>query len=366
MAFDGFFSFEILWQKRRSKTYATVAMLPVKMISARFTESGRLWCQSAPLSIVTVRLQHSRLEMCGVCVNQALYFVSSNTSSFCKPSLITVTMMPPMESNDHINWLPGLGSQSHSFPDMALAPPAKLETGFNTKAAKVVDEEQNSIVCHDCGKHFWRRSTADSHAALTAHVLHEDIISPSSPVIVPSSPTATWASAPRMNTSLSSATDAETSPNTDILDQGNIGDEEYSICSECGGHFWSYDAANIHARMGHMQDIEMVPSSVSDASHSPTFSATVLAVTPTFPATASHPAIRGTAPTSPPCTTEHTRGAFSPTSPIDYEDNIPASAYGTTSPTSGHATALLWEYFAHPTVPDVSQRVCILSKKFCC
>lgn len=276
-----------------------------------------------------------------------------------------------MESNGHMDWLPGLGAQSHNSSDLAPAPRAKLESGFNTKAAnRVLDEVQYSIVCHDCGKHFWRRSTADSHAALTAHVLHEDIVSPSSPVIVSSSPAASWASAHRTNTFLTSGTDAETSPNTDILDQGDskdIGDEEYPVSFECVRHFWSYEAAKNYARIGHMQDTEMVPSSILDGSYSPTSSTIDPAVISTFLATASPPAIRGTAPTSPSWTTKNTSSReFSPTSPIDSEDDIPNSTYGISSPTSGRETALFRENFAHPTVPNVSQRVCMLTKRVRC
>ena len=314
--------------------------------------------------------------MCGVFL--LTNFVSRNTSSFRQPSLITITIMPPMGSNDHMDWLPGLGTQSHNSFDLASAPRAKLETGHNTKAAnRVFDEVQYSIVCHDCGKNFWRRSTADSHAALTTHVLHEDTMSPSSPVIVPISPATSWATAPRTNTPLNSLTETETSLNADFLDHGyseDIGDEEYSVCFDCGKHFWSYEAASNHARIGHMQDTEIVPSSVPD--ESPTLAATDPAVTPTFPAaspgtkptplfrktgpdTASPPGVGGKFPTSASWTSECTSSrGFSPTSPT--------SAHGITSPTSGHATALFREKFAHPTVPNVSQRVCMLTKRVCC
>lgn len=293
--------------------------------------------------------------------------------------------MLSMGSNDHMDWLPGLGTQSRNVSDLALAPRVKLKTGFNMKAAdRAVDEVQFSIMCNDCGKHFWSRYKANSHAALTAHVLHEDIMSPSSPVIVPISPAASSTSAPRTNTLFTSATDAETSPNTNNLDQEDskdIGDEEFSICSDCGRHFWSHEAADNHARTEHMQDTEMVPSSVPDGS--PTFSATSPAITPTSPAanpginlsppywntdpdTASLAAIGGTAPTSPSWITEQTtRDQFSPTSPYS-EDEIPTFTYGTTSPTSGHATALFREHFPRPLVPNVSQRVCIFAKKVCC
>lgn len=274
-----------------------------------------------------------------------------------------------MESNGHMDWLPGLGTQSHSFSNLASAPRANLETGLNTKAANgALDEVQYSIVCYDCGKHFWRRSTADSHAALTAHVLHEDVISPSSPVIVPSSPTISWDSAHRTKASLSSATDAETSVNTDVIDQGDtedIGGEEYPVCFECGRYFSSYEAASNHARIGHMQDLEMILSSLPDGS--PISTATNPAVTPTFPATASPHAIRGIAPTSPSWTTEHTSSrGFSPTSPNDSEDDFPTSTYEISSRTSDDAMALFQELYALPTTPNVSQRVCILTKKFRC
>ena len=83
-----------------------------------------------------------------------------------------------MGSKDHINWLPGLGDLSHHGSNSLSTPRAELETGLNTQAGESeVDEVQDSIVCDDCGKQFWSRSKADSHAALTAHVLWEDFSS---------------------------------------------------------------------------------------------------------------------------------------------------------------------------------------------
>ena len=254
--------------------------------------------------------------------------------------------MPPTDSNGHMDWI-RFGTQSHPFSDPASAPHAELETALNTKATdRVLDQVQYPIACHSCGKHFWSHSRADSHAALTEHnVLHENISSLNSPVMVPSSPAATSTSAPRMAMSFTYATDAETSLHTDILDQGDsedIGDEEYSMCSGCGRVFWSYEVADNHARIGHMQDIEMVSLSIPDGS-------------PTFVAINSPPAIRGTAPTSPSWTTERFNSrSFSPTSPIPSEDQLSAFTYGNTSPTSDHDPALFMEELAHLLVPDVS------------
>ena len=261
------------------------------------------------------------------------------------PCLLSrLLVSPPMDSNVHMDWL-RYGTQSHSISDPASAPCMEVEAGLNTTSDRVLDQVQYPIVCHTCGKHFWSHSRADSHSVLTEHVLYDDTSSLSSPVMVPSSPAATSTSAPRMNTSFTYATDAETSPHRDIFDQGDskdIGDEEYSMCSGCGRVFWSYEAANRHARIGHMQDTEMVSSSIPDGS-------------PTFAALASPPAIRDSVPSSPSWTTEHTNSrAFSPTSPISSEDQLSTSTYGNTSPTSDHDTALFMEQLAHLLVPDVS------------
>ena len=145
------------------------------------------------------------------------------------------------------------------------APRIELKTGLDTQAADPkVDEVQYSIVCDDCGKHFWSRSKADSHGALTAHVLHEEFISPQSPVIVGNFPAASSASAPDSSPPLTSAIEAEASPYADTPDSEDSENDEYSICFDCGRHFWSHEAANNHAKTGHMHDTEMVPSSAPD------------------------------------------------------------------------------------------------------
>lgn len=168
-----------------------------------------------------------------------------------------------MGSRDNVDWLPGLGNPSHGGQSSVPAPP-DME----------VDEVQYSIVCDDCGRHFWSRSKADSHAALTAHVLHEANVSPSSHVTVPHSPAINLACAPEVNMYFASAIEAEASPNSknpDLEDRGDSGDEEYSPCFDCDKHFWSHEAGTDHAKTGHLQDTEMVTSSAPDGS--PTSSA---------------------------------------------------------------------------------------------
>lgn len=297
-----------------------------------------------------------------------LHICSSKSPS----SLLTVLIMTPMESNDQKDWL--RTSQSHIGSNSVSAPRAELETGLNTQAADPkVDEVQCSIVCDDCGKHFWSRSKADSHAALTAHVLHEGIISPSSPVIIPDSPAACSAYAPRTNTLFTSAKEAEASLNAETPDKEDSGDsgEEHSLCFDCGRHFWSHEAANYHVQKGHMQDTEIVPSSAPDGS--PTFAATVPAVDSTSsaakssinpsslyrktgPGTASLANNGGITPTPPCWTTEQTTGrAIPPTSPFNNRGLDSTAMYGTTSPTSGRAMAVVRKQIARPPVPKVSQ-----------
>lgn len=181
-----------------------------------------------------------------------------------------------MRSTDHMDWLPGLGNAHQSRSKSITASRTELETGLNTQVAtSSIDEVQYSIVCDDCGKHFWSRSKADSHAALTAHVLHEEIISPYTTEPIPNSPAASSPSAIDAATLLTSMKEAEFSikeESPDDEDSEGSESEEYSRCFDCGRHFWSYKAARNHAKIGHVQGIEMVPSSAPDGSF--TFPAT--------------------------------------------------------------------------------------------
>ena len=172
-----------------------------------------------------------------------------------------------------MDWLPELGNPSHGGQSSVPAPP-------DTE----VDEVQYSIVCDDCGRHFWSRSKADPHAALTAHVLHEANVSPSSHFTVPHSPAINSACAPEGNMHFASAIEAEASPNSknpDLEDRGDSGDEEYSPCFDCGKYFWSHEAVTDHAKTGHLQDTEMVPSTTPDGS--PTSSAANLGISRSSP-----------------------------------------------------------------------------------
>ncbi|KAM0804914.1 hypothetical protein BDR22DRAFT_959496 [Usnea florida] len=171
-----------------------------------------------------------------------------------------------------MDWLPGLSNPSDRSSDSVSMFRADSETGFNTQTTiPDVDEVQYSIVCEDCGKHFWSRSKAVSHAALTAHVLNEEMMLSPSPDIVPKSPTTGSASAPISNTAVTSAIDAEVYQKADAINdfEDNEGseDENESICFDCGRHFWSRRAAYNHAVIGHGHDgADTGPSSASGRS----------------------------------------------------------------------------------------------------
>ena len=277
--------------------------------------------------------------------------------------------------NHHTGWLPGLGHQSDAG---ATSFSAELETSLDTQAIDPkFDAVQYSIVCDGCGKHFWSRSKADAHAALTAHDLHKEHISPSSPVTLLESPTASPASSLGTNAFVASAIGARAGPNMDNSDREDnedSGDEEYSRCYDCGEPFWSREAANNHAKLQHTQSKEFVPSSVADGS--PASATAGPAVIPTSLAADSsvHPntvcwntrpgynpfaANGGTNPTSPSWSeiqtislaNAPTSPVFSPTFPVYGGGINPTSTYGTIS----HAMDPIPNQFSSPTVPGVSQ-----------
>ena len=160
-----------------------------------------------------------------------------------------------------MDWLPGLSNPSDRSSDSVSMFRADSETGFNTQTTDPdVDEVQYSIVCEDCGKHFWSRSKAVSHAALTAHVLNEEMMLSPSPDIVPKSPTTGSAA-------ITSAIDVEVNQKADAINdfEDNEGseDENESICFDCGRHFWSRRAAYNHAAIGHGDEADIAPSSAS-------------------------------------------------------------------------------------------------------
>lgn len=187
-------------------------------------------------------------------------------------SLLLVTIMTSIETADHkMDWLPGLSNPSYSASNSVSTPRADFETGLNTQTTDPnVDEVQFSIVCEDCGKHFWSRSKAVSHAALTAHVLNEELMLSPSPVIIPESPVTGSASAPGLNTAATSAMDAEVGQKADAVDDYEDSedgeDEDESICFDCGRHFWSQKAAHNHIMIGHVHGADIAPSSASSGS----------------------------------------------------------------------------------------------------
>ena len=164
--------------------------------------------------------------------------------------------------------LPGLSNPSHRASDSVPMFRADIGIGLNTQTTNPdIDEVQFSIVCEDCNKHFWSRSKAVSHAALTAHVLNEEMMSSPSPVIIPDSPTTGFASAPGLNTAVTSALDTEVDQKTDAIDiyedSEDGKDDDESICFDCGRHFWSQKAAHNHAMTGHVHGADIAPSKAS-------------------------------------------------------------------------------------------------------
>ena len=175
--------------------------------------------------------------------------------------------MTPVKTARHkLDCLPGLSNPSDKASDSVPMFRADFETGLNTQTTDPdVDEVQFSIVCENCSKHFWSRSKAVSHAALTAHVLNEEMML--SPVIIPESPVTGSASAPRAKTAITSAMNAEVNQKADAIDNYEDSedgeDEDESICFDCGRHFWSQKAAHNHAMIGHAHGADIAPSSAS-------------------------------------------------------------------------------------------------------
>ena len=247
--------------------------------------------------------------------------------------------MAPIESKDLMDWLPGLGSSSHAGSDALSAPRVALETGVVTQAGDPqADEVEYSIVCDGCGKHFWSQSKATSHAALTGHVLCEEMVSPCPSVTGSNLPVASKASAAATNAAAKSGTEADASPSSDTLDQedgDDSGEEEGSVAP-------ASPALNRHIHSSFLHWI-------------------------TGPGTASIAANGDTNPTSLCWTTERTTnheisptfpaydGGANPTHP-SYDGGVnPTATFEMTSPTSDHATALFRKQDARPPKSNVSQ-----------
>ena len=262
-----------------------------------------------------------------------------------------------------MDWLPGLGPHSHS--GSKLFPPER-QTSLDTQAMdQKVDEVQFSIVCNDCGNYFWSRSKADSHAALTTHFLYEEDMSRSSPPAVQELPTASLESPDTL---------AKASPEIDALDleaSEDVGVEEYPIGFDCSGFFGCGAAANKHAKIGCMQNTEMVPSGVPDGS--PTSAVFISAVTPTSPAAGSSVRTKSSyVKTEPGYSFLPTNGRVNPTSlrsntkksttranilefPVYDRELDPTATFGTTDSTSGHVIDSPPTQVFDVSVPNVSQ-----------
>ncbi len=290
------------------------------------------------------------------------------------------------KSNEDMDWLPGLGKSSHGASNSFSAPRADLETAFNTQA--VDDAVQYSIECEDCGKHFWSRAKAHSHAAMTAHVLRKPSTSP----LFPRSPATISAFAPQMDTLFSERereassdpdtlfvkTEAVASSDPDLLDQDFSEGSGDIICIDCDRRFRSYEAVNDHAKRAHRPDTEIVPSSIPDGFPASTADTAGPAVKATY--STANPSINtdsvywntkpghiylgGKHPTSPCLNAEQTiPHAIFPTHPLYDGAGNATSTYGFISPTSSHSADLSRGRLA---VPDVSQWVCESAKKIFC
>lgn len=265
-----------------------------------------------------------------------------------------------------MHWLPGLGTHVYRGSESVST---ELDKIPDTQAVdSTVDEVQFSIVCYDCGKHFWSRSKADSHAALTAHVLHEDNTSPYLPVYSPDpiaeSPTAVPAST---RTHVRASSDISISGQED---SGGSENGEYPICLNGSRYYCVSEAANNHATTKNMQGTELVPSSVPHGS--PTSAIASPAVTSASPASnhsmlPSSPYWNGTPgyislvangatfPTSRcPASEQTTIREFQASSPV-YGGVRPTSTDRLTNSISSHAMdPFIGRYFPHP-VPSVSE-----------
>ena len=250
-----------------------------------------------------------------------------------------------MGSNDQMEWLPGLGIQSRNGSQIFADP----ETIRDTQAIDPsVDEVQFSIVCGDCGKHFWSRSKANSHAALTTHVLHEDDSLPDSPVTIPESP---------ITSPATTHTLAEAWRDVNAADQEGSqvsGGGKYDSFLDYSGPSYCYGSANKYANIECMQDTELVPSSAADGS--PTSGMLSAAVARDTPSTNSsiHPSSRSRSAKRARLPNTTTTGASSSTSPVYKGGVIPTTTYGTSGEPSGRVIDSFPNQSPPPFGPNVS------------
>ena len=245
-----------------------------------------------------------------------------------------------------MEWLPGLGIQSRSGSEIFADP----ETIRDTQAQDPsVDGVQFSIVCENCGKHFWSRSKANSHAALTTHVLHEDDILPDSPVTIPESPT---------TSPVPTHTLIEACQDVNAADQEGSqvsGGDEYDSFFDYSGSSYCYESATEHANVKCIQDTEVVPSSATGGS--PTSSMLSAAVArDTLPTDSSiHPSSRSRSARHARLPNTTTTGASGSISPVYKGDVIPNTTYGTSSEISGRVIDSVPTQSLSPFRPNVSQ-----------
>ena len=123
--------------------------------------------------------------------------------------------MGTTRSNYDMDWLPGLGKISHDASGPGSAPDARFRNHLKIQAVNSENNEvEFSIVCDDCNKHFWSRSNADCHAAITGHCLYK----PTKP-FDPKSRAVDSVYAPEIKTPPTLATEVTASLNTEILDE---------------------------------------------------------------------------------------------------------------------------------------------------
>ena len=262
-----------------------------------------------------------------------------------RPSLLTLTIVAPMGSNDQMGWLPGLGTRTRSrrqtFADLEFIRDIKT-------IDPSVDEVQFSIVCEGCGKHFWSRSKAKSHAALTTHILHEDTL-PDSPVPILESPAASPASTHTLAEASRDMNPAEQERTEDS------GDDEHGSYFDCGEILGYYEAANKHANIECKQDTPFVPSSAPNGS--------LTSAMPSAAAACDNPATDSSIhPNSPSWNASRVRlpnttitDAGSSTSHVNKERAISTIAHGISSERSGRVIDPFPKQSQPPFASNVSQ-----------
>ena len=262
-----------------------------------------------------------------------------------------------MGSNDQIERLPGLAIKPRSVSEIFADLIPIRDTGTTDPS---IDEVRFSIVCEDCGKHFWSRSKANSHAALKTHVLHEDDMLPDSSATIPESPATSPASTHTLPEVCRDMNSAEQEGSQD-----SEGDD-YDSSLECGKLPCYYGAANNHANLACMQDAEFVPSSAPDGSLTSGILSTAVACDIATKDSSTHPSSPSWNANSVRLPNTTITGAGSSASPINKGRAIPTTTYSTSSEISGRVIDPVPRQSLAPFAPTVSQWVCFSIKQVVC